>query len=96
MFTEIHYILRSRLDGQYVTARLKNPDNNTEVNYILLFKEDYDALSYVNTNAHDVASSFAVESVTGTQLKNQLQRWGFAGVGLVQEPLEPKIQFFKI
>jgi hypothetical protein len=53
-------------------------------------------LSYVNTHAPDVASRFAVESVTGTQLKNQLQRWGFAGVGLVQEPLEPKIQFFKI
>ena len=61
-----------------------------------MFKEDYDALSYVNTHAPDVASRFAVESVTGTQLKNQLQRWGFAGVGLVQEPLEPKIQFFKI
>ncbi len=96
MFTEIHYLLRSKMDGQYVTARLKNPDNNTEINYVLLFKEDYDALSYVNTHALDVAHHFAVESVTGNQLKNQLQRWGFAGVGLVQEPLEPKIQFFKI
>ena len=96
MFTEIHYILRSRFDGQYVTARLKNTDNNGEINYLLLFKEDYEALSYVNTHAPDVAGRFAVESVTGTQLKNQLQRWGFAGVGLVQEPLEPKIQFLKI
>jgi len=96
MFTEIHYLLRSKFDGQYVTARLKNPDNNTEINYLLLFKEDYDALSYVNTHAPDAAGRFAVESVTGNQLKNQLQRWGFTGVGLVQEPLEPNIQFFKI
>ncbi len=96
MFTEIHYLLRSTFDGQYVTARIENPENQSAKNYLLLFKQDYEALSYVNTHAPDVASRFAVESVTDSQLKNQLKRWGYDGIGLVQEPLEPRIQFLKL
>jgi hypothetical protein len=30
---------------------------------------------------------------SGTQLKGLMQRWGFAGIGLVSEPLEPQVQF---
>lgn len=96
MFTEIHYLLRSKFDGQYVTARIENPENQSEKNYLLLFKQDYEALSYVNTHAPNVASRFAVESVTDSQLKNQLKRWGYDGIGLVQEPLEPRIQFMNL
>ncbi len=93
MLSQTHYLIRSKLDGQYLTARLKNKENDTEVCYILIFREHFDALSYLNAHAAEVASRFGVESISGTQLKSVLQRWGFKGIGLVQEPLEPQIQF---
>ncbi len=93
MFSQIHYILRSRHDGQYLVARFRNEDNDTVNQYLLLFKEDFDALSYLNTHGQSVANRFSVESIPGTQLKGILQRWGFKGVGLVEDPLEPRIQF---
>jgi hypothetical protein len=58
-----------------------------------LFKEHYDALSYLNTHAAGVSDRFSVESIPATQLKSIMQRWGFKGLGLVQDPLEPQIQF---
>jgi hypothetical protein len=89
--TKIHYLIRSRVDGRYLTARLKAEDS--EIGYLLLFKQDFEALSYLNAHAKDVAARFAVESLPEPQLKGLLQRWGFKGVGLVQDPLEPRIQF---
>lgn len=86
-----HYLIRSRVDGRYLTARLKA--EASEAGYLLLFQQDYEALSYLNTHARDVASRFAVESLPESQLKGLLKRWGFKGVGLVQDSLEPRIQF---
>jgi hypothetical protein len=60
-----------------------------------MFREHFDALSYLNTHGSDVADRFAVESVSGTQLKNLLKRWGFTGVGIVQDPLVPQIEFLE-
>ena len=93
MLSQVHYLIRSKLDGQYLSARFPRGKSEAEVNYLLLFKEHFDALSYLNTHAADVADRFAVESLAPIQLKGVLQRWGFKGIGLVRDPLEPSIEF---
>ncbi|MGQ4646820.1 hypothetical protein [Lyngbya aestuarii] len=93
MFSQIYYLIRSRADGQYLVAK---PNSNAETvgeSYLLMFRERFEALSYLNTHASGVADRFTVESVPGTQLKHLLQRWGFAGIGVVQDPLVPQIEF---
>lgn len=93
--SQIHYLVRSQTDGRYLVAHLDQ--NNSAIatsGYLLLFREHFDALSYLNTHGSDVARQFAVDSISGTQLKDLLKRWGFAGVGIVQDPLIPKIEFF--
>ncbi|PSO54255.1 MAG: hypothetical protein BRC40_11390 [Cyanobacteria bacterium QH_8_48_120] len=92
MFSQLHYLIRSRVDGQYLVAH-PDEENQSGAGYLLIFSESFDARSYLNTHGSDVAEQFGVESVSATQLKGVLQRWGFAGVGLVQEPLVPQIQF---
>ncbi len=101
MFSEIYYLIRSRVDGSYLAAHPKpsNPDANqakSQAGYLLMFKENFDALSYLNKYATHVRDRFTVESITGSQLKNILNRWGFNGVGIVQDPLLPKIEFSSI
>ena len=95
MFSQIHYVIRSTADGRYLAA---HPEINSEkanpAGYLLIFPQDFEALSYLNTHGADVANRFAVESVPGSQLKNLLKRWGFAGVGVVRDPLLPTIEFF--
>lgn len=93
MFSQIHYLIRSKIDGKYLTARPQVGEKETKTGYLLVFREHFDALSYINTHGAEVADRFAVESISGTQLKNLLQRWGFNGVGVVEDPLLPKIQF---
>lgn len=90
MLSEIYYLLRSKVDGSYVSA---NPNPDEAVKFLLLFREDFDARSYLNTHAPDVSDRFAVESISGSQLKPILQRWGFPGVGVIQDPLLPTIEF---
>lgn len=90
MFTQVYYVIRSRADGQYLTAHPR-PESGT--GYLLTFAEHFEALSYLNTHAQDLVHQFAVESVPNTQLKGILSRWSFAGIGLVQDPLLPKIEF---
>jgi hypothetical protein len=92
MLSEIHYLIRSKQDGQYLVARLTDKTEK-EVNYLLIFKEDFEALSYLNTHSSDVAHLFGVESLPSPQLKTLLKRWGYQGIGLVEDPLLPKIQF---
>jgi hypothetical protein len=58
-----------------------------------MFREHFEALSYLNTHGSGVADRFAVESLPGTQLAGLIKRWGFAGVGIVQDPLLPRIEF---
>ncbi len=94
MFAQIHYLIRSKTDGRYLLARLRGEEGE-EMNYILVFKEDYEALSYLNTHAPDLVRQFGVESITGTQLRGILKRWGYQGIGVVDEPIEPRIQFLQ-
>ncbi len=89
MLAATHYLLRSRTDGNYLVAR---PHGETG-SYLLLFREHADALSYLNAHAPDLRERFAVETLLGSQLSPLLQRWSFAGVGLVQDPLLPQVTF---
>jgi hypothetical protein len=40
-----------------------------------------------------VADRFAVEPLPDSQLNSLLKRWGFTGIGMVQDPLLPQIDF---
>ncbi|MBD2414354.1 hypothetical protein FACHB389_08425 [Nostoc calcicola FACHB-389] len=91
MLSEVYYLVRSKSDGRYLTAR----PNAEASGYLLLFRENFDALSYLNTHAGEVANRFAIESIAGTQLGSLLKRWGFIGVGIVTDPLLPKIEFLQ-
>ena len=103
MLTNIHYVLRSRQDGSYIAARPRPQSNGAQTDenqeksanprYLLLFQDYADGLTYLNTHAPDLADRFAVESVTQSQLKTVMGRWKFTGVGLVSDPLMPKVQF---
>jgi hypothetical protein len=110
MLSQVFYLIRSKADGQYLVARTRaEPRQRAEqrgdagagdaqagdAKYLLVFKEHYDALSYINTHGADVANRFAVESIAGTQLGNLLKRWGFMGMGMVEDPLLPRIEFLK-
>jgi hypothetical protein len=93
MLSQVFYLIRSKTDGQYLVAR---PNGDAESpGYLLMFKEHYDALSYINTHGAEVADRFAVESIAGTQLGNLIKRWGFVGMGLVQDPLLPRVEFLR-
>jgi hypothetical protein len=96
MFSQAYYLIRSSLDGQYLVAQPDRSSGESRSKYLLLFGEKFEALSYLNTHAKDVADRFGVESVNSNQLKPLLQRWGFGGVGIVQDPLLPKIEFFTV
>ncbi|QLE55743.1 hypothetical protein [Nostoc sp. TCL26-01] len=91
MLSQVHYLIRSKADGRYLTAR---PHEET-TGYLLLFRENFDALSYLNTHAADVANRFTIESIPGTQLSSLLQRWGFIGVAIVTDPLIPSVEFLQ-
>jgi hypothetical protein len=97
-FSQTFYLIRSKTDGQYLVARPRMKASAdvpppAETGFLLLFKEHFDALSYLNTHASDVAERFAVESIPRTQIGNLLKRWSFNGVGVVQDPLVPQIEF---
>lgn len=96
MLSQTHYLVRSRSDGKYLVARINQEGNETPLSYLLLFQEDFDALSYLNTHGSNVSDRFSVESIPGTQLKGILQRWGFDGVGLVKDPLIPHVEFLSL
>lgn len=93
MISQIYYLIRSQADGRYLLAQVDNGDDSAARSYLLMFKEHFDALSYLNTHGSDVSDRFAVEAVSGTQIKGLLQRWGFTGIGIVQDPLIPQIEF---
>ncbi|MFM6189543.1 MAG: hypothetical protein ACKPFB_05400, partial [Planktothrix sp.] len=56
----------------------------------------FDALGYLNKHAGDLKDQFAVESITGSQIKPIIQRWGFAGIGMIKDPLLPHIEFIQV
>lgn len=97
MFSQTYYLIRSRQDGSYLVA---HPDrgNSTQddlpsAGYLLMFREHFDALSYLNKHAVGVVDRFTVEPIAGTQAANLLKRWGFSGIGMVQDPLLPRVEF---
>ncbi|MDY7005290.1 MAG: hypothetical protein SWX82_15495 [Cyanobacteriota bacterium] len=90
MLFQIYYLLRSKVDGSYISA---NPNPDEAVKFLLLFQEDFDARSYLNTHVPEVADRLTIESIPATQLKTILKRWGFQGVGVIQDPLLPNIEF---
>lgn len=90
--SEIYYLVRSRTDGHYLAAH-PNPDEASA--YVLLFREQFDALSYLNTHAAELANRFSVESLMSSQLKALLKRWSFKGVAIVTDPLLPKVEFLQ-
>lgn len=93
MFSDVYYLVRSKVDGSYLAA---HPKANDGPGYLLMFREHFDALSYLNKHGAGVADKFGVESIAGSQLKGLLNRWGFVGVGMVQEPLLPRIEFLSL
>jgi hypothetical protein len=88
----MNYLLRSKQDGKYLVARIPQ-ENNTEASYLLVFKEDYEALSYINTHGKSFGDRLSVEPTSSHQIQGLLQRWGYAGIGLVEDPLIPEIKF---
>ena len=99
MFSQVYYLIRSKVDGSYLAAHPKpsNPDaGKSQAGYLLMFQENFDALTYINKYAPDMPDRLAVEAIAGSQLKSLFDRWGFNGVGIVQDPLLPKIEFSSI
>ena len=96
MLSQINYVIRSLKDGKYLVARTAQEQEQTEASYLLLFKLDYEALSYINSHAQEFGDRLSVESISPIQLKELLKRWGYQGIALVEDPLLPNINFLKI
>lgn len=95
MFSKTFYILRSKQDGKYLVANIGNEDKETK-SYLLVFQENFDALGYINYHTPQYQDLFSVESVSSSQLKLLLSRWGFFGIGIVEDILIPNIRFCTI
>lgn len=96
MTSQTYYLVRSKIDGQYLAARSRSETDDRDrpsPSYLLMFKEHADALSYLNTHGADIADRFAVESVIGSQLSGVMNRWGYTGIGMVNDPLIPQVEF---
>ncbi|MBV9384847.1 MAG: hypothetical protein JOZ78_00300 [Chroococcidiopsidaceae cyanobacterium CP_BM_ER_R8_30] len=93
MLSKVYFLICSKTNGRYLVAHPNGDSEPSESGYLLLFNEHFDALSYLNAHGSDVASHWVVESIPSTQLGRLLKRWGFTGVGIVHEPLLPKVEF---
>jgi hypothetical protein len=99
MVSQLYYVLRSRIDGQYLAARPHtdtppNPDQPPPAGFLLVFSADYDALSYLNAHAPELSDKFGVETVMASNLKSLMGRWNFQGLGMVNDPRIPEVEFF--
>lgn len=92
MLLQINYLIRSKQDGKYLVARMPE-SSGSEASYLLVFSQDYDALSYINAHGQEFSDRLTVETASPTQLKGLMSRWKYAGFGIVKDPLLPKIQF---
>lgn len=96
MYSNVYYLVRSKKDGQYLVARPRvasDAEASTPTEFLLVFQEHADALTYLNAFAQAMADQFGVESVPSSQLGNVMTRWGYRGFGIVQDPLLPKVEF---
>jgi len=75
MFSQVYYLVRSRADGRYLVAHPNTDAEPSKSSYLLMFREHFDALSYLNTHGSDTADRFGVESVPGSQVGGLLKRW---------------------
>lgn len=96
MLSSINYVVRSQKDGKYLVARIAQNPDSPEASYLLLFKADHEALSYINAHGKAMSERLRVESVSSIQLKSLLQRWGYQGIGLVEDPLIPEVSFLEV
>ena len=60
---------------------------------MLVFQQDYDALSYINTHGQAYSDRLTVETASPIQLKSLMERWNYDGFGIVKDPLMPDIEF---
>lgn len=96
MYSQVYYLIRSRIDGSYLAAypdRADDENRSPENGFVLLFQEHFDALSYLNKYAGELRDRFSVESLPGSQIAGVLDRWGYKGFGVVNDPLIPRIEF---
>ncbi len=93
MDSSLYYVLRSQTNGNYLSA---HPDPDAAVAFLLVFSEQFEALSYLNTHGGDIAEHFQVETLPNRQLRDVLNRWQLSGIGFVQDPLLPRIEFLQI
>ncbi|MBE9078563.1 hypothetical protein IQ241_14880 [Romeria aff. gracilis LEGE 07310] len=107
MLSPSYYLLRSRASGQYLAAHPEQksetvpessrpPEPSPATGFLLLFSTDYDALSYLNHHATEVANQFGVEAIARSQLKSLINRWSFTGVSIVTDPLVPLVDFLEV
>ncbi len=92
MLLQINYLIRSKQDGKYLVARMPE-QSGIEASYLLVFQQDYDALSYINAHGQEFKDLLTVETASPMQLKALMARWKYAGFGIVKDPLLPDIQF---
>lgn len=95
--SQLYYLVRSRTDGQYLVAKMREQGTHEgdRPTYILTFTDHADALSYLNTHAGELAEHFAVEAIAPSQLSKLMQRWGYTGIGMVNDPLIPEVEFLE-
>lgn len=93
MLSQQYYVVRSQVSGDYLVAR---PSADASRAFLLLFTSDHEALSYINAHNSGQSSHCRVESIATTSLKATLGRWQLVGVGIVEDPLVPQIQFFQV
>ena len=92
MLLQINYLVRSKHDGKYLVARMP-ARSGIEASYLLVFQHDYDAMSYINTHGQEYSDRLTVETASPIQLKGLMERWRYAGLGIVKDPLVPDIEF---
>lgn len=92
MLLQINYLIRSQQDGKYLVARMPN-QSGAEDSYLLIFHQDYDAMSYINTHGREFSDRLTVETASPIQLKGLMQRWDYDGLAIVKDPLLPEIEF---
>lgn len=100
MFSQVYYLLRSKIDGQYLVAHPRSDstataDSEQTGGFLMLFSADHEALSYLNTHGAEVANRFSLETIPGARLGQLMERWGFEGVGVVKDPLLPQVDFLR-
>jgi hypothetical protein len=93
MLSQSYFVVRSQTSGQYLVA---HPSEDPSIGFLLVFSNDYDALSYINTHAQSSRGDGRVETIAVTSLRPTLDRWQLKGIGVVSDPLIPQVEFFQI